>query len=135
MLELTLLRVAKKPEGCFGLLLQDGIPFATTIEHTYGDRGDPQYTKIPSGDFICEKTVYYKGGYTTFEITGVVGHSRLLFHKGNDEDDSDGCILVGLGFGFVKGKDAVVNSADGFREFSRRMYDSKFMLHVKECEA
>ena len=33
--------------------------------------------------------------FSTFEITGVAGHSGILFHAGNFNKDSDGCVLIG----------------------------------------
>lgn len=133
--DLTLLRVAKKPSGCFGLLLQDSIPFACTVERTYPLAGNAQLVKIPSGTYRCEKTIFLKNGYQTYEIVGVAGHSRLLFHRGNVEDDSEGCVLVGQGFGLVQGKDAILYSTAGFHEFMRRLMDREsFVLRVAEWE-
>ena len=33
--------------------------------------------------------------FETFEITGVPGHSGILFHTGNTNNDSSGCVLLG----------------------------------------
>jgi hypothetical protein len=33
--------------------------------------------------------------FITFEITGVPGHTGILFHMGNYNQDSDGCVLLG----------------------------------------
>lgn len=33
--------------------------------------------------------------FTTFEVTNVPGHTGILFHWGNSEGDSSGCILLG----------------------------------------
>jgi len=92
--KLDLVRVAVRPEGAFGVLLDNGLPFAVTLEWT----GPDLKTKIPDGTFSCVKTTYYGGGYTTFEVMNVPGHSRILFHKGNYEKDTEGCILVADAF-------------------------------------
>lgn len=34
----------------------------------------------------------------SWEVQNVPGRTDILFHVGNDENDSEGCILVGLGF-------------------------------------
>ena len=33
--------------------------------------------------------------FITFEITDVPGHTGILFHMGNYNKDSDGCVLLG----------------------------------------
>lgn len=117
--DLELVRLCTAPEGCFGVLLIDGIPIGpVTLERTYPvvesrPRG-PQYVKIPRGQYRCIRTKYYTGNYDTFEVTGVPGHSRLLFHAGNVEFDSEGCILVGRRFGLLQGQPAVLESIRGF---------------------
>jgi hypothetical protein len=116
---LELRRVSVGPEGAFGVLLHYGIPFAVTLEHTYEQPGEP-VTKIPPGRHPCAKTVYHKGGYPTYEVR-VYGHSRLLFHRGNVEADSDGCILVGESYAQFDMKPGVGQSAAAFLEFMTRM--------------
>ena len=122
--DLELVRVAVAPDGCFGVLLIDGIPAGpVSLERTYplaesAPRG-PQFVKIPAGRYRCRRTIYQRGGYDTFEVTGVLGHSRLLWHAGNVEGDSEGCILVGQRFGWFGSRPAVLDSRLGFAEFMR----------------
>ncbi len=124
-----LVRLPAAPEGAFGVLLQDGLPFGLTLERTYADL----HVKIPAGRYVCRSSYFHGGGYDTYEITGVRGHSRLLFHKGNVEDDSEGCILVGRRFGELNGKPAVLESALAFDEFMRRTGGRQgFDLRVRE---
>lgn len=119
------------------MLLIDGVPCGPiTVERSYPvDPAQPrgeQYVKIPPGRYVCKRSVFYRGGYDTYEITGVVGHSRLLFHRGNAEEDSDGCILVGRRFGFVGMRPAVLESREGFAEFMRLTWGrSSFGLRVR----
>lgn len=93
-MNVRLARLARNPEGAPGVLLLNGWPVILTLEHTY----DPNNSvKIPPGRWQCKRSYYWKGKYETFEII-VPGHSRLLFHAGNVEDDADGCILTGFKF-------------------------------------
>jgi uncharacterized protein DUF5675 len=132
--EFELLRVAMLPEGAFGVLMQWGIPFATTLERTYELAGKQQFTKIPTGIFPCRSRYYLRGNYDTYEVMEVPGHFALLFHKGNVENDSDGCILVGQGYGNVYQKPGVIRSMDGFHEFMRRTEGKpEFFLRVRQA--
>ncbi len=135
--DLELLRVAVAPEGCFGVILIDGLPAGpVSIERTYPivesrPRG-PQFVKIPTGRYRCVRTTYWKHGYETYEVTGIPGHSRLLFHVANEELDVDGCIGVGSRFGQLDGRPAILESAAGFREFMRLTFGRKaFDLTVR----
>lgn len=137
--DLELLRVCLKPEGCFGILLIDGFPTGIwTVEHTYPvDESEPrgaQYVKIPSGLYRCQKSLFIRGNYETYEITGVVGHSRLLFHVANDESDVDGCIGLGRNYGLLRGQPAVTGSAVAFQDFMHLMGGKpSFDLLVREA--
>lgn len=106
-------------QGAFGVMLFDDIPFAITLERTYKE-GSNQVTKIPQGIHRCTKSFYNKGGYPTFEIH-IPGHSRILFHKANKEEELDGCVAIGEEFGVLDGKPAILRSGAGFDEFMRKM--------------
>jgi len=114
MARLELKTVAVRDDGCYSVLLWDGRPFAVSVERTFDD-GRPV---IGSGTYRCKRDFYHKGGYPTFEIY-VVGHHRVLFHKGNTEADTVACIVVGESFGELKGQTAVLDSAGGFGELMR----------------
>lgn len=127
-------RVRVLPEGAFGVLSHAGQPFAVTLERTYPFAGGRQMVKIPQGRHHCTPTVFHNGRpapYATFEII-VPGHSRLLFHRGNIEDDSEGCILVAESYGLLRGAPAVLASAAGFDEFMRLADSQPFDLEVRE---
>lgn len=85
---------------------------------------------IPAGMYECKRSFYSKGGYPTFWVTSVPGRSNILFHKGNTEEDTQGCILLGkeLGALMVKDEDnkdmrtpkiAVLKSGQAFDEFMK----------------
>jgi len=132
-------RVAVRPDGAFGVLLHDGLPFAVTLERTYptlssGEAAVLSRTpKIPVGVHRCTRSFFHRGGYSTFEVH-VPGHSRLLFHRGNTEKDSEGCILVAESFGELGAEPAILESVMGFAEFMRRASSvgTEFQLVVTE---
>jgi len=127
---LRLQRVAKHDKGVFGVLVSFlGLPFAVTVERTL-DGVEPV---IPAGVYECKKRRYNKGGYDTFEIAGVVGHDLLLFHKGNKETDSLGCVIVGEKFEYLDGEPAVLESGHGFDEFWKLYGDrDTFTFEVRD---
>ncbi len=64
--------------------------------------------------------MFNRGGYWTYEVTGVEGHDNLLFHKGNTEADSEGCVLVAEAYDPIGGIPGISSSANGFGEFMAR---------------
>jgi hypothetical protein len=86
---------------------------------------------IPEGTYDAVPTFYHKGGYNTFEIVPVPGHSRLLFHVGNVEEDSLGCVLIGSSFGQVGGKAAILGSRAAFQRFMLTVPASGFSVRFE----
>ena len=65
----------------------------------------------------------------SWEVQDVPGRTDILFHVGNDADDSDGCILVGFGFA---GR-TITNSLTAFASFKRFLAKvSTFTLTVAD---
>lgn len=126
-MSLTLETVAVRDDGAFSVLLWDGRPFAVSVERTFDD-GKPI---IQNGVYACKRDFYHKGGYETFEII-VAGHDRILFHKGNIETHSVGCVIVAESFGQLDGVTAVLDSKGGFEELmALAAGQSQFMMTVK----
>lgn len=117
-MDLTISRKEFKSTGIFSVLQDtDGNVIAHTLEHAYqSDTGD-WLPKIPNGSYTCVRGPHRLHGmdadFTTFEITGVEGHTNLLFHAGNFNRDSEGCILVGD----QQVNDMVTNSKVTFAKF------------------
>lgn len=114
---LTLKRVRKDAFGVFSNLMnEEGHIIASCLEHSY-DYGDGHWeAKITEGEHECVRgmhTLHNNVEFETFEITGIVGHKGLLFHWGNKENDSEGCVLMGDKF---QGN-AVINSRQTFAHF------------------
>lgn len=114
---LQLKTVAVRDDGCYSVILFKGKPFAVSVERTFnpGEAGHGKQVVLANGKYRCTATQYHKGGYATYEIH-VPGHTRVLFHKGNTEDNSLGCVIVAESFGNLNGKTAVLDSKGGFQE-------------------
>lgn len=131
---LTLQRLTKSKDiPTFGVLFfETGIPFALTLERAWRNN-EKGISCIPGDEFYdCHRINSDKFG-DTFEVTGVKGRDEILFHKGNIEDDSHGCILVGEQFEILNTTPAIVASKHGFDEFLSITKDLNFfVLHIKE---
>lgn len=98
-MEIDLGLVAERKDGIFYVVLLDGIKLCWALTHAYpaldGKGWEP---KTPDGEYIAKRgthTLHNGVPFETFEITGVPGHSGILFHKGNFNRDSEGCYLLG----------------------------------------
>lgn len=118
MRKFKLIRVAYTPDGTFGVLNDDGVPFCLTLEREWNnnERGE---SCIPTGTYVCRRVQSPRFG-DTFEVCDVPGRSHILFHKGNIEDDSHGCVITGEEYGKYKDKIAVLSSGKAYREFKQR---------------
>lgn len=120
---MTLIRNQFLKCGIFGELVdQLGMHVACTLEHSYGGPlFDHFMPKVPEGEFQCVRGVHQLVGMThsfeTFEVTGVPGHTGLLFHAGNFNSNSIGCILVGETIEKLGGVLMVTNSKIALEKF------------------
>lgn len=115
--------------GVFGVLLDGDIPFAVTLELPWKDNKEKE-SCIPIGTYLCERVLSPNFG-NTFEVTGVDNRTHILFHKGNLDDDTLGCILVGEMFGSLCDESGILKSGQGFGEFLQRLEcQKKFSLHI-----
>ena len=95
-MNLLLKRIDFTPDGIFGELQDEsGKALYSTLEHSYACM-----VKVPVGTYTCQRGTHQLDHspkpFETFEIIDVPGHSGILFHVGNYNADSDGCVLLGL---------------------------------------
>lgn len=97
-MNLTLTRTDFDADGIFGTLTSDDGSFSCmTLEHAYQQDDGSWAPKTPTGTYTCVRGQHqlHSGPIETFEITNVPGHTGVLIHPGNAENDSEGCCLVG----------------------------------------
>lgn len=106
-----------RSKGIAGVMINpDGyIPFCVTMELPWMSN-KPFISCIPSGIYICERKESPKHG-STFEIKDVFNRTDILFHKGNFDDDTKGCIVLGESFDHMRGEPAIMRSMTAFSEF------------------
>ena len=131
---MILSRVKFNADGIMGRLLDaDHIQLAATLEHSYG--GKP---KLPVGEYRCVRGFHRLHAdaplFETFEVTGVPGHTGILFHIGNFNRDSDGCILLGrAATTSVEGWSMVTSSGATFQQFMKDLEGvESFSLTVED---
>lgn len=120
-MNLSLTRKEFRSDGIFSELHSEmGEFIAVTLEHSYDNQ-----PKIPVGTYTCRRGLHRLHGMTedfeTFEIVGVEGHTNLLFHWGNFNKDSEGCVLLGseIGKNGDDGAQMILHSRDTFKKFMR----------------
>lgn len=103
-MDLKLVRKDQFETGIFSELYDaSGNLLFKTLEHAYFKLYENSkiewQPKIPAGVYTCKRGSHklhnMVESFETFEITGVEGHKNLLFHWGNYNKDSEGCILLG----------------------------------------
>ena len=139
---ITLKRFPSTTEGTFGVIFEmskggEWIPFCLSLERRWMNN-EKGKSCIPKGEFLCKRVQSPKFG-DTFEVANVINRSEILFHKGNLDDDSHGCILVGEMFDPIYDKawqgysPGVAASGKGFEEFLGKLKgDAEFKLVVQE---
>ena len=128
---ITIIRLPENEYGTFGVLLTGDLPFALTLERKWLDN-QSNISCIPLGKYMCKRVNSPHFG-DTFEITDVPNRSHKLFHKGNLDDDSHGCIIIGEQYEPVLGSYGLKASGEGFKEFMQRLSgDNTFDLLIKE---
>lgn len=115
MPRLTIIRVGQSTRGTFGVLLNGQVPFALTLERPWVNN-EKIISCIPTGTYTCARVRSPKFG-NTFEVEGVPGRSAILFHRGNDLYDTQGCILVGEEFSGTPEAPRISSSERGFADF------------------
>ena len=130
-MKLILKRRNYRLDGVFGELTDEqGNCICFTLERSYADLNalEAISPKLPAGTYKCVKGPHRLKGmvqdFETFEVMNVPGHWGILFHVGNYNEDSEGCILLGEGLG-TRQKNGVMltNSKKAFAKFMTLLKD------------
>lgn len=112
-----------------GLLYLNMNFFCFTLEPSWKD--NQVDSCIPDGRY---KLVHYRSERfgRCLVIPEVKRRTGILIHRGNTQDDTTGCILVGSQIGFLKGRYAVLSSTATFmRLMSMIQPYNGFKLRIK----
>jgi hypothetical protein len=136
-MDLALVRCDSRPDGIFSELRDvSGDMLFVTLEHSFDDGMGGFAPKVPDGQYNCvrgmHRLVAMTQDFETFEVTNVPGHTGILFHVGNFNRDSDGCILLGMNLAQISGQQAIASSKAAFQEFMQMQVGfNNFSLTVK----
>lgn len=139
-MDCVLTRTKALANGIFGCLRNEkGAILAYTLEHAYPDGQGGYRAKVAPGAYTCLRGLHQlqgmKAPFTTFCVQDVPDFEGLpvtgiLFHCGNFNRDSEGCILLGT----LDAKDfsGIVGSRVDFAKFMQVQADcDQFRLVVK----
>ena len=102
-MELILQRKPTIKDTTFGELLIDGKNFCYTLEDVVREVAGKKVeewkiagkTAIPVGRYRLELVNSSRFGLDTFSLINVPGFTSIRIHSGNDDADTEGCLLVG----------------------------------------
>ena len=120
-MDLILKRTLFNKDGILGELISDnGIFECATLEHAYPINSHGFEPKLPTGLYTCVRGMHRLSHmphpFETFEIMNVPGHTGILFHPGNFNNDSEGCVLLGE-YHQGQGHLLILNSQKTFERF------------------
>ena len=114
----TLKRYKSGLYGIFGQLYsEDGKYNFVSLEHGYSVNGE-YLAKVAIGEYKCVRHAPHRLPYETFTLENVPPFqdkevTGILIHKGNYNNDSIGCILIGT----REGTGMIEDSKDAFEAF------------------
>jgi len=117
-MKIVLQRISKFADFSIGILYVDGEIVCFTLEDQKQDKKVMHETRIPAGIYdigfrtIGEMTKKYakkfKNHRGMLHIKNIPNFENVYIHIGNDDDDTSGCILVGLNHEIAKNQ--ILNS-------------------------
>jgi len=114
---IEILRREESDQGTISVISIDKQILGFTLEPE--DRlNKVSLSSIPTGCYRVRP--YSSAKYPeAYQIVDVPGRTKILFHAGNTEEDTAGCILVGSSVGKLKGNRAVLNSGATYEKFKQ----------------
>lgn len=115
-MEIRVERFDSGSDDTIGRLYIDEKFYCYTLEDEFREVKIKGETRIPEGIY---KVGFYDSpthGKESLMIKDVPGFKYILIHTGNTEDDTMGCLLVGLRIGTLENKRAVLDSKNAYKE-------------------
>jgi hypothetical protein len=129
---LEIIRLEENSEhGTFGVLRINKQVFCVTLE--LPDKlNATSISSIPAQQYECVRFQSPSFG-DTFQVCGVPNRSAILFHAGNTDDNTRGCILLAEHYGKLGIDRAILNSGKTFKRFMQILSaETVLSLTIKE---
>ena len=140
-MDFLLQRFSDNRDSTLGILLKKMTGYRTvfqaySLEDEFRESKVSGETRIPEGKYELvlqkqdtPKTKQYRAKYPWFKhhimVNNVPGFTGIYIHIGNDDEDTDGCILLGDNAdNNVIGPGSVSNSTASFRRFYDPVYEA-----------
>lgn len=130
---LDIVRLEETKEGYFGTLLIDGRVFCSSLELPWLENVK-YFSCIPEGYYRCQIRKKWFGSKKygpTIEVLNVPGRDDISFHPGNWIEDTEGCPLVGRKPGVLRGKRAIKNSGNTFKNLMLLILQSDEKINLR----
>jgi len=130
MIRLKLARIGEYQDATFGVLTIDSRPICVTLEDKWRNN-EKMISCIPSGHYKLKKHDSPKFGLC-YKVQDVPSRSDILIHAGNTDVDTHGCILLGMTFGMMGERAAILSSRTAMGLFMTAMNDvDEALLEVR----
>ena len=146
-MKLELKRFSGQSDTTLGLMFVDGEFECFTLEDEYRAEKIKGETRIPAGTYKVEKrevisglTEKYRKKYPWFDfhfmLQDVPDFQYVYIHIGNDDDHTDGCLLVGdsVKSNRFNEDNNLTSSGPAFKRLYQKMSDADFVsISVTDC--
>ena len=128
MRKVLLIRTIQCDDGTFGHAISGDAHFVSGEPEAprSGNKG-----RIPPGKYLCKWEPY--GKFQGYAVKGVPDFESVEIHIGNTEDNTRGCVLLGLRRGKIGDKEAVLDSGIALQRFNLYMNQEDFELDIQEA--
>ena len=126
-------RIVMGPDGTHGRITINGHHVCYTVELPWFGN-DRDISCIPEGEYQLTYVDGTKFG-RRLHVIDVFGRSGIIFHKGNWQDDTRGCILPATRIGRTSGGCCGYESADALQRLEAALPDgAPHVLRIYNCE-
>jgi hypothetical protein len=144
-MKVTVIRIAPSNDDTIGMIFLNGAPHSFSMEDEYRVKKVAGETRIPAGNYTLNLRTF--GGFHQrnielfgftdgmIEIKDVPNFTDVLFHWGNDEGDTKGCILMGNTARINRDSNGFVGqSREAYKDFYQKVAPFLRNGEQVECE-
>jgi hypothetical protein len=130
-MQVKIKRTSHLPTATLGTLTIEGVKTDAIYTLENPKRATDKDSRIPAGVYKCKpySGARYKDVYI---IENVPNRTAILFHFGNTEKDTLGCILLGNRIGKIGSEPAVLESKRCFERFRSLIGKQEFTLTIED---